>query len=154
MRRYASLISAISFLVISGSGFAEETLPFQLPELDQPTTVPQEPTTEHFFMEFLHMLAMLGILLGLILAVSWVLKRILNTRMEQINQSSPIKILERRSLTPKTAIFVVDVYGKKCIVADSQNGVTYLGDLPSGIVIADDEPNPPPQRPFSDFLKK
>lgn len=140
--------SVLVMLLLCVFGFAEE-----LPEvLQQETPLPQEPTTEHFFMEFLHMLGMLGLLLALMLGVSWVLKRVLSNRMEQINQSSPIKIIERRSLTPKTAIFVIDVFGKKSVIADHHNGVTYLGDLPSDVIINEDEPLPP-SRSFKDILK-
>lgn len=137
------------FMIVVSTVFSEE-----LPEvLQQERVLPQEPTTEHFFMEFLHMLGMLGLLLLLMLGVSWALKRILNTRMEQINQSSPIKIIERRSLTPKTAIFVVDVFGKKSVIADHHNGVTYLGDLPPDTLISE-ETGIPPSRSFKDILKE
>ncbi len=112
---------------------------------EPPAEPPAEPSTERFFYEFLRMMGMLGILLALLLLVSWFLKRMLNTRMEQINSSSPIKILDRRTLSPKTVLFVLDVHGKKCIIAESHNGVTYLGD------ITQDENK---QRSFGDVLNK
>lgn len=127
MHRY---LYYLFFILIASQGFATEDLP-PLITPDQVIEQPQEPTTEKFFFEFLRMMAILGLLLGILLFLSWMLKRILNTRMEQVNTSSPIKVLDRRSLTAKTSLFVLDVHGKKCVITESLNGVTYLGDIPS-----------------------
>lgn len=94
---------------------------------EQIRQTPQE--TDHFFYDFLNMLMMLGLIVLFILIVSWLLKRFMNTRMQQINSASPIKILERRSLTPKTAIYLLEVHGKGIIIAESQNGVSHLGNI-------------------------
>jgi len=126
MFRYCYFILMIAQMAY-GAAFADAP-----PAVDPyPISVenPPETTSEGFFFEFLRMMFMLGILLGLLLLVSWFLKRMLNTRMEQINTSSPIKILDRRNLSPKTVIYVIDVHGKRSVIAESPNGVTYIGDL-------------------------
>lgn len=85
---------------------------------------------DHFLSEFINMLATLAIIIILILIVSWFLKRMLNTRIQQINTTSDIKIIERRALTPKTTIYLLDIKGKGVALAESQNGVVLLSDLP------------------------
>lgn len=103
---------------------------------------------DNFMAQFLNMLATLALIIILILIVTWILKRFLNTRIQQINQASPIKILERRGLTPKTSIYLIEVRGKHIIIAESVNGVTALGtihDLP--------EPQPEEESPHKDFSK-
>lgn len=90
------------------------------------------PQTDHgdrFFTELLNMLAVLGIIIVIILSTAWFLKRILNTRIQQMNTVSPIKILERRALTPKTTIYLIEINGKGIALAESQNGASLLAEF-------------------------
>lgn len=84
---------------------------------------------DRFFTEFLNMLATLGFVIGIILLAAWFLRRLLNTRLEQINTTSTIKIIERRSLSPKTALYLIEIYEKTVLIAESQNGVTQLAEF-------------------------
>jgi flagellar biogenesis protein FliO len=86
----------------------------------------EEEGDSHFFQEFLSMLFSLGIILGAIFFLMWVLRRMTNVRMEQVNLTSSIKVLERRALSPKTTIYILNVSGKAITIADSHNGVTLL----------------------------
>lgn len=90
---------------------------------------PQTKQDDRFFTELLNMLSVLGIVIVVILATAWFLKRILNTRMQQINTISPIKILERRALTPKTTIYLIEINGKGIALAESQNGASLLAEF-------------------------
>lgn len=93
--------------------------------LDEFETLKSEP--DNFLSQLVSMAATIGVLIGLIMIMTWVLKKLLNSRLEQINSKSAIKVLETRNISPKTAIHVVDVYGKNYVVAESVNGVTPLG---------------------------
>lgn len=86
------------------------------------------PDTNRFLTEFVNMMATLGLIISLILIVAWFLKRMLNTRQEQANITSLIKVVERRSLSPKTAVYLLEIEGKSVLIAESQNGVTRLTD--------------------------
>lgn len=86
----------------------------------------QDGSADYFFTTFVNMLATLGIIIALILIVAWFLKKMLNTRIQQINTSSLIKIIERRTLTPKTSIYLLEFNGQDILIAESQNGVTQL----------------------------
>ena len=74
------------------------------------------------------MMATLGLIISLILIVAWFLKRMLNSRQEQANATSLIKVIERRSLSPKTAIYLLEIEGKSVLISESHNGVTHLTD--------------------------
>lgn len=89
----------------------------------------QAPQGDKFISEFIHMLTVLGFIVGLILLVAWLLKRMLNTRIQQINTTSGIKIIESRSLSPKTTIYLLNIKGLNVAVAESHNGATLLGTL-------------------------
>ncbi|MGA8165139.1 MAG: flagellar biosynthetic protein FliO [Waddliaceae bacterium] len=90
----------------------------------------EEEGDSRFFEEFMNMLLYLGITVALIVVFMWILKRMLAGRVDQVNATSSIKILERRPLTQKTSIYILQIYGKVIAVADSINGITVLSDLP------------------------
>jgi flagellar biogenesis protein FliO len=85
---------------------------------------------DRFFSEFINMLTTLGLIVVLIFAVSWLLKRLLNTRIQQMNTKSVIKIVERRSLSPKSSLYLLEVHGKNFMIGESSNGLINLGDIP------------------------
>lgn len=89
-----------------------------------------EKHNERFYTEFLNMLATLGLVIAVILMAAWFLRRLLNTRLEQINTTSIIKIVERRALSSKTAVYLLEIYDKVIAVAETQSGITQLGEFP------------------------
>lgn len=111
--------------------------------LSTPSTNPDEPVfpmeelikeplkqNDRFFTEFLNMLATLGFIIALILIVAWFLKRLVNSRLEQANSSSSIKVLERRSLSPKSIVYLLEIEGTGILIAESVNGITRLSEFP------------------------
>ena len=58
-----------------------------------------------FFDEFLNMLFYLGLVVLFILILVWFLKRVSTAGLEQGNKVSAIKIVEKRSLSPKTTLY-------------------------------------------------
>ena len=108
---------------------AKSAKPYGVPPIFEDFQEVEGKGDDNFMREFLNMLATLGLLIALILSVTWVLKRMLNTRIQQMNSKSVIKILERRSLTPKSAIYLLDIQGKGFIIAESHSGITTLGTM-------------------------
>lgn len=92
-----------------------------------PKPVPQD---DRFFTELLNMLATLGLILALILFAAWFLKRMMTSRLNQINTSNSIKIVERRVLSQKTMLYVIEYENINVLIAESQNGVAKLAELP------------------------
>lgn len=82
-----------------------------------------------FWASFRQMLVSLAAVCSLILVTAWFLKRFMKTRLEQINSGSTIKILERRNLTPKSVVYLLDIEGKKVLIAESQTGVHMLTEF-------------------------
>ena len=111
--------------------------------------------TDRFLSEFVSMLATLGLVLALILFIAWFLKRMVNAKIEEANLTSSIKIIDKRNISPKTSVYMIEVNGKGIIVAESQNGVASLGTYPTDN--EDDEMVVSEQklpRSFEDLLKK
>lgn len=95
--------------------------PFNFPE-----EAPVVPDESRFLGEFFYMLLMLSILIGAVFLTSWFLRKMVNTRIEQQNASSSIKILERRALSQKTTLYVVEVEGEVHLIAESPTNVVQL----------------------------
>lgn len=77
------------------------------------------------------MIVMLGLTLVAMLLVAWFLKRFLYSRLQQTNSTSGIRIEERRSLGPRSMIYLVEIEGSRFIVGETPSGLVRLGDLPA-----------------------
>lgn len=88
----------------------------------------ENDTTEAnpFMDEFLHMLFLLGLLIAFLILVVWVMKRLAQTRVQQANISSSIKILEQRSLSQKSTLYHIAFEEKQFIIGESANGISLI----------------------------
>lgn len=110
-------------LLVSNAVFGEEV---SSPLLEPP---PIELDNSRFYLELLKMLGLLAIVVGVMILLSWALKRAVSTRIAQMNDSSVIKVMDQRTLSPKTSVFVVEVLEKKVLVVESHSGSTAVLDL-------------------------
>jgi flagellar biogenesis protein FliO len=110
--------------------------------------------TDNFQAKFINMLVMLALLIGLMLLASWFLKRMMRTRLNQMNTSSSIKILETRYISPKTTIHLLDILGKGIVIAESNTGANYLTEISLDEESSDEEPNPPDDKGKKFFLNR
>lgn len=69
---------------------------------------------------FVKMMLTLLALVALIVISVWMLRRISHGRMKQMNYGRSIKVLERRPLSAKSILYLVEISGKKVVVAESQ----------------------------------
>lgn len=88
------------------------------------------PANDNFFYEFAKMIFMLGIVIGLLMLVMWVLKRMMNARFEQLSEGDNIHVVERRYLSQYTTLYVIDLPGKRIVCAESHHQTTLLAELP------------------------
>ncbi len=88
-----------------------------------------EAGDSRFAQEFSNMLIYLGGIVAFIYLFMWILKRMMQTRIEQSNQTKNIRVLETRPLNPKTTLYVVEIGNQSFALADSVNGVTYLNEV-------------------------
>jgi len=72
-------------------------------------------------------LALIGLIAGIFLTV-WLLKKIGQGRWSGGGNKS-IKIIEKRPLSPKTMLYVIDVDGQQSVIAESQLEIKHLMTL-------------------------
>ncbi len=88
--------------------------------------IPEELTEPHemnYWQEFFRIMLILGIILGVALLAVRIVKKFIASRTDQINRRHPIQILERRPLSPKSMLYLIEIYGQKILISDSVNGV-------------------------------
>lgn len=78
------------------------------------------------------MLTLLALVVLIVISV-WLLRRISHGRIKQMNYGRSIKVLERRPLSAKSVLYLVEISGKKVVVAESQlevRAITTADHLP------------------------
>lgn len=60
-----------------------------------------------------------ALILFLFLCV-WLLRRVTGSRAGLFSSNKGIKVLERRAISPKSALYLVEVEGKKALISESQ----------------------------------
>ncbi|MCK4934041.1 MAG: flagellar biosynthetic protein FliO [Simkaniaceae bacterium] len=100
------------FLSLSSLIIANET-PEPMKSTIQETTLSYESA----FMKTMLILALIVVLMGL---TFWMFKRLSQSRVKQQNYMKSIKILEKRPISPKSILYLIEVAGKQILIAESQ----------------------------------
>lgn len=131
----------VLFLVLCTSIFADspqtdtdipETKPIiTAPPAPMDVTAPESaaPVTTDYEHAFVKMMLTLVILLILIIATIWLLRRFSSGRLRGMNRNLSIKVLERRPLSQKTNLYIIEAAGKKILVSESQWEVRTLSQM-------------------------
>ena len=91
-----------------------------------PDTPPEiMPSYEGAFLKMF--LTLIALIVGIFLTV-WLLKRLSQGRLSH-SSGKTIQIIEKRSLSPKTMLYLIDVDGKQTLIAESQLEVKKVMDL-------------------------
>ncbi|MDE3056230.1 MAG: flagellar biosynthetic protein FliO [Verrucomicrobiota bacterium] len=90
--------------------------------MDEPTALP----TTDFGSALLRMVIALAILLFLLGATYWLLRRIIRHRLTKGVGVEAIQLVEKRMISPKTTLYLVSVDNKRILFAESQLEVTQL----------------------------
>lgn len=107
-------------------------------QLDQ-NQVPTEAMPENMPISykgaFAKMMLSLLVLIVLVVMSVWLLRRIAQGRFHQLNSGRAIKILERRPLSGKSILYVVQIGHKKVVIAESQlevRAITTIDEIHHG----------------------
>ncbi|AQT77389.1 flagellar biosynthetic protein FliO [Chlamydia gallinacea] len=80
--------------------------------------------------EMLKMLGSLVLVLTLFGIGVWIFKKFLKSKGQSFGNHSTIKILDRRSINPKTCIYLIRVVNKILIIAETNDRITMLSEFP------------------------
>lgn len=80
---------------------------------------------------FISMIFALAVILGLLFAAVYFLKRFLPRSAPGMADNSAIKIIASRYLGPKSSIMIVDIVGKAVVIGVSAENVSFITELSS-----------------------
>lgn len=89
----------------------------------------EKPDTESFQNKFFRMLFLLTLIIGFMILASFMLKKMTKTRLTNLNVISNIKVLEARTLSPKSILYLIEVKGQNILIAESAAGINLLTSL-------------------------
>ncbi len=110
---------------LSSTAFASESdssLPIE-------ERVPVERVTQSYEMAFTKTIVVLSVLIALLILAVWMVKKVSSGRLRSFNNIKSVKILERRPLSPKSMLYIVEVEGKKILIAESHLSVNQITTL-------------------------
>jgi len=88
-----------------------------------------QTTTTSYESAFLKMIFVLIAILVVVFALFFILKRLSSKRLHQSNQLRTIKILEKRAISPKSLLYLIEIGGQKILIAESQLEVRLISSL-------------------------
>ena len=88
--------------------------------------------TDSYESAFVTMMMALAIIMVLLFLTLWLMRRFSKARFFAKNQGCTIKILERRPLSPKSMLYLVEVDGKRTLIAESHLEVRRLATFQEG----------------------
>jgi flagellar protein FliO/FliZ len=126
------MIQLINFLLL-GAGMAPidpNAAPDTIPEVPSAppgvSPIDMVPGYEGAFLKMF--LALIGLIVAIFFTV-WLLKKLSQGRWAGGNSNRSIKILEKRPLSPKTMLYIIDVDGQQSVIAESQLEIKHLMNL-------------------------
>lgn len=101
------------------------------PPLEKTTPPPPDmhKATESYETAFIKTIVVLVGLLVLIILTIWMFKKISHGRLRSFNVLKSVKVLEKRPLSPKSMLYLIEVSGKQVLIAESQLEVRTLTSL-------------------------
>lgn len=103
--------------------------PEPAPEEEHPEPSEMQKATENYETAFIKTIVVLVGLLVLVLLTVWMFKKISHGRLRSFNYMKSIKILEKRPLSPKSMLYLIEVGGKQVLIAESQLSVKQIATL-------------------------
>ncbi len=75
---------------------------------------------ENYQASLMKMFFMLILLIAFLILTVWLLKKFINSRMQLAAQGKSIQILERRTISPKSILYLLEIDGEKFLISESQ----------------------------------
>lgn len=85
--------------------------------------------TNQFYSELMNVVLVLALIILFMIVAAYYVRKFMQGRMEQINETSSIKILEQRNLSARCVVYIVEAQGIKFLVGETAAGVVGLGQL-------------------------
>jgi len=82
-------------------------------------TLPRNPPQLDFSKELTKMLITLAVLILLFIASVFIIKKLMSQKTFKMNSRSDIQIIQKRALSGKTMLYIIEYHGKKIMISES-----------------------------------
>jgi len=96
---------------------------------DTPEDSALKDATDSYETAFVKTIVVLVGLLVLIILTVWMFKKISRGRLRSFNYTKSIKVIEKRPLSPKSMLYLIEVGGRQVLIAESQFNVKEITTL-------------------------
>lgn len=96
--------------------------------VDPAVVTSPDDETGRFMYEFLKMLGVLSVMVAVLLGFSWYMRRLTGNTFVKSNDESIIKLIDRRSLSARTILYLLEIEGKSVLVGETPHGIVRLMD--------------------------
>jgi len=117
------ILGALSLFAITVLSYAEEAVP---PSPVETFLSKGEGAVPSYEGTFVKMLLTLGGLVVLVFLTMWLVKKATHGRLGGFGSQKKINILEKKPLSPKTLLYLIELEGKKILISESQLEVRAL----------------------------
>ncbi len=119
-------------LFLCGSVYLGAETPAPSTEITPPLPSSSEMTYS-YENAFIKMLVTLVGLIFLVFATFWILRRLGKGKFKMGGAGRAVNIIERRPLSPKTMLYIIEIEGKQILISESQLEVRTLSmNVPKG----------------------
>jgi len=119
------------FLISTSIAIAEEPKANCTPEVQveqsEPSFNPLDTTD--YKMKFIKTIVWIFFIVALVFLLLWLVKRFSSKRFTALNQQKYVKVIEKRAISPKTMLYVIEVGGKHLLISESQFEVEFLSHI-------------------------
>ncbi|MDP1881218.1 MAG: flagellar biosynthetic protein FliO [Parachlamydiaceae bacterium] len=84
---------------------------------------------DSFQAKFRKMLTLLALIIAFMIIAAWSLKKLMKTKLVKLNTDSAIKVIETRSLSPKSTLYLVEIEDQTILIAETGSSVTHLSTI-------------------------
>lgn len=129
-RVFLIFLFSISLISIQSNILADDLEPKSelITEMNKDEVYPVFEQTE-YKPTFFKMLLILIALIALIFLTFWIFRRLMRMRISQANLTKNVKILEKRALSPKTLLYIIELDGKRVLISESTLEVKKIKDF-------------------------
>jgi flagellar biogenesis protein FliO len=88
-------------------------------------------STLEFSSQIMNMAGSFVTIIVVLIVIVFLLKKFINAKMQTANQLNKIKILEKRALSQKSCLYLIEVDDTQILIGESQAGLHLVSQLPS-----------------------
>ena len=132
MKKFLIILTFLALPLVAEEAPQQPQMPpmeEQVPPIEKKkATAPEvQAKTDKYESAFTKTIFILISILVLVILTIWLFKRLSNSRFSKLNYLKNIKVLEKRPLSPKSMLYLVEVGEKQILLAESQIEVRSLG---------------------------